>query len=116
MAVGGPEGKVGGGVADGGDNGGDCDAPRQSPDYCRIASERHAARFARLYPGQDSCQGIRWGFIKTRIFLIAARPAIIITLGLYHLKNDLYQDAGLAFTLLLGYLVRGFLNLLASWW
>jgi hypothetical protein len=48
--------------------------------------------------------------------LIAARPAIIITLGLYHLKNDLYQDASLAFTLLLGYLVRGFLNLLASWW
>ena len=28
------------------------DDPRQSPDYCRIASERHAARFARLLEGQ----------------------------------------------------------------
>jgi aldehyde dehydrogenase (NAD+) len=26
--------------------------PEQSPDYCRIASERHAARFARLLEGQ----------------------------------------------------------------
>jgi aldehyde dehydrogenase (NAD+) len=28
------------------------DDPRQSPDYCRIASERHAARFAQLLEGQ----------------------------------------------------------------
>ena len=29
------------------------DDPRQSPDYCRIASERHAARFAKLLKGQN---------------------------------------------------------------
>jgi aldehyde dehydrogenase (NAD+) len=28
------------------------DDPRQSPDFCRIASERHAARFAKLLEGQ----------------------------------------------------------------
>ncbi|MDH4164901.1 MAG: aldehyde dehydrogenase family protein [Gammaproteobacteria bacterium] len=29
------------------------DDPSQSPDYCRIASERHTARFARLLEGQN---------------------------------------------------------------